>query len=155
MDRHLIGIVKGLFSLVPYPIPGNCLHKAYHSRDDLYALFRVMIQDFKAKNPQGVESSRNSMMGRLCYGLEGTKGDALTELQLLTNLHFILFAGYDTTKGSFCAFAHYLAEFPEMCEMLRKEVAEFSEPLDVDELIVECLFGRNLAHHGSLARASD
>jgi cytochrome P450 len=46
-----------------------------------------------------------------------------------------MFAGHDTTRGSFCAFAHYLNKFPNVLrKLLIEEVQSFSKPLDMDEL---------------------
>jgi cytochrome P450 len=84
------------------------------------------------------------MMGRLCYGVDD-KGNTLSDIQLVTNLQFITFAGYDTTKGSFCAFARYLTEYPALRELLREEVKFFSEPLNVDELKAAPLLNAFLA----------
>lgn len=73
------------------------------------------------------------MMGRLCYTVDD-EGQSLSDVQLVSNVQFLLFAGYDTTKGSFCSFAYYLKNRPDILALLREEVATFSEPLNFDQL---------------------
>ena len=92
-----------------------------------------MINDFKKENPPDSDVGQNSLMGRLCYGVDDD-GKTLTDDQLTTNLSFLLFAGHDTVKGSFCAFVHYLKEHPKVHRLLEEEVRQFSEPLDPAEL---------------------
>ena len=104
--------LAGFGSIVPYPIPGNCMYKGLQAQKELDSLLQKLIDDFKSKNPKGSSCSSSGaanndcMLGRLCYG--GSENDAdsdddnslITDRQLVTNLRFILFAGHDTTKVS-------------------------------------------------------
>ena len=105
--------LAGFGSIVPYPIPGNCMYKGLQAQKELDSLLQKLIDDFKSKNPKGSSCSSSGaanndcMLGRLCYGGDsGTDADnsddnndtLITDRQLVTNLRFILFAGHDTTK---------------------------------------------------------
>jgi cytochrome P450 len=133
LNRLFCTWVRGTFAIIPFPIPGTTLYNAHQAKRELASVLRGMVHHFKETNPPGTDGATTTMMGRLCYGLDD-EGKPLAEKQLIDNIQFILFAGHDTTKGSFCAFVHYLNKFPGIQKMLVKEVQAFSEPLDVDEL---------------------
>jgi cytochrome P450 len=125
---------EGFGSVIPVAwLPGTKVHKAHIARAEMFQILKRLVSDFKEKNPPGSPGVDNRMMGRLCYGVDD-EGEPLSEDQLITNIIFILFAGHDTTKGSFCAFAHYLTELPNVRSQLLEEVNTYSELLDVDEL---------------------
>lgn len=142
IDESLLVTLNGLFETwyagfatpLPFNIPGTSLAKAHAAKKELAAVLQGMVKDFKSRHPPGSPGAENKMMGRLCYTVDENSEPLLTDEQLITNIHFILFAGHDTTKGSFCSFVHYLVKFPKVHQLLAEEVAKFSEPLDIDEL---------------------
>ena len=91
------------------------------------------VEEFKAQNPPESEASQKSVLGRLVYSVDDD-GNPPTEAQLIDNIRFILFAGFDTTKSSFGAISLYLSEHPKVYELLVEEVQTFADPLDFDEL---------------------
>jgi cytochrome P450 len=135
---------EGFSSKIPFVLPGSKLQKAYVARAEMLQILQNMVNDFKKTNPPGSPGADNSMLGRLCYGVD-EDGKPLSDSQLTCNILFILFAGHDTTKGSFCAFAYYLTEHPKIKSILLEEAKTFSEPLDVDELKAAPLLNAFLA----------
>ena len=125
--------LTGFFAIMPYPIPGNRMYTAMQAKKELSDLLLNKVSEFRAENPMGTPLATKSLMGRLCYGIDDD-GQTLSDSQLVTNLIFIMFAGHDTTKGSFCGFVHYLNKYPSIEKLLVEEVQLFSEPLDMDEL---------------------
>jgi cytochrome P450 len=133
LDKQFSIWLEGFGAFIPFALPGTRLYSAHVAKKELMKILLRMINDFKAKNPAGSHGAENNMMGRLCYGVDD-EGKTLNDNQLVTNIQFVLFAGHDTTKGSFCAFAYFLTEHPKIRNMLIDEVKTFSEPLDVDQL---------------------
>ena len=125
--------LKGFASAIPIVVPGSRLYKAHQARQELHDILLTTINNFKTENPPESDVAKTTMMGRLCYGVDD-EGKTMTDTQLVTNTHFILFAGHDTTKGSFSAFVYYLTQYPKIRELLRQEVQTFAEPLDPNEL---------------------
>ena len=121
------------FMGLPIAVPGTALYEGNVAGDKALRLLQQMVDAFKSENPPGSPGAENSMMGRLCYGVDDD-GKTLTDEQLVTNIRFIMFAGHDTTKGSFSAFLHFLSGNPKLQAALREEVSGFSEPLNSDEL---------------------
>lgn len=144
----------GIVAWIPIPIPGNCFHKAMKARDELYKDIQRMVHEFKENNPPGCSSENTCMMGRLCYATD-EEGQYLSEDVLIQNLMLLMFAGHDTTKGSFGAFAHYLVENPKVCAMLREEVQSFAEPLNIDELKTAPILNAFLAECWRLVPPTD
>ena len=125
---------RGVVTPIPYALPGTKLYKAHQARKQLIRIMTEMVNKFKAKNPSDSPEACKTMMGRLCYGIDDETGLPLNDKQLVSNILFILFAGHDTTRGSFCAFANYLVEYPQIRGLLKEEVISFSEPLNCEEL---------------------
>lgn len=123
--------VKGF--LFPLKIPGLPLAEAHEAKNQLTMILLRMVNEFKKENPPTSPGAKATMMGRLCYAVDD-EGKPLSDSQLITNIRFILFAGHDTTKGSFCAFAHYLKRNPEIRDQLLEEVSSFKDPLEFEEL---------------------
>jgi cytochrome P450 len=139
VDEELLETLNKLFeqwevgfsAVFPFKLPGTALTIGHQGKEGLDKTLMQMIDDFKIQNPPGSPGAESSMMGRLCYD-----DDPLTDSQIASNIRFIVFAGHDTTKGSFCAFAHFLSKEldSKTRSMLMDEVQSFQEPLDPDEL---------------------
>ena len=97
-----------------------------------------------------MQSAKDGMLGRLLSSVDDD-GNPLTETQLIDNLLFLIFAGFDTTKSSFGSLWFNLLEHPDICDMLHKEVQGFSDPLDADELKSAPLLNAVLAETWRLA----
>ena len=97
--------INGLMG-VPIAIPGTALYKGHAAGKNLCKLIQQMVDKFKSENPPGSSVAENSMMGRLCYGVD-EDGKTLTDEQLTTNIRFIMFAGHDTTKVSYQDFLSF------------------------------------------------
>jgi (+)-abscisic acid 8'-hydroxylase len=145
---------EGFMAIIPFAIPGTRLYNAHRAGKEIASLLQKMVDDFKSKNLHGSPGAKTSMMGRLCYGVDDD-GKTLTDEQLAENIRFIIFAGHDTTKGSFCGFVHYLAQYPKLRVMLTDEVKGFSEPLDVDQLKAAPLLNAFLAETWRMVPPTD
>jgi len=78
-------------------------------------------------NPKKVKTS---FLGRLIYGTD-ENGARLTDIEMKTNIIFILFAGHDTTYASMGTFLHYLTKLqPHVHDALVEEARNVKEPLD-------------------------
>eukprot|EP00592_Proboscia_alata_P000415 CAMPEP_0194369064 /NCGR_PEP_ID=MMETSP0174-20130528/17318_1 /TAXON_ID=216777 /ORGANISM="Proboscia alata, Strain PI-D3" /LENGTH=190 /DNA_ID=CAMNT_0039145771 /DNA_START=636 /DNA_END=1205 /DNA_ORIENTATION=- len=126
--------LMGFTALHPFAIPGTILYKAHQAKSEIFRLLKEMINDFRTNNPPESDASKTTLMGRLCYTLDDNGNNMLSDQQLVDNIHLFLFAGHDTTKGSYGAFVHYLNKYPKIHNMLREEADTFSDPLHFDEL---------------------
>ena len=127
--------MDGFRAIVPFNIPGTQYARGLYFKNELGKLLKEMIEDFKAQNPPESQAAQKSVMGRLCYAVD-EDGNTPTEAQLVDNLRFFLFAGFDTTKGSFGGISHFLKQNPKAEAFLAEEVQKFpmDGPLDVDQI---------------------
>lgn len=137
LARLFEGWVDG-FRAVPFKLPGGRLQRAHRFKQEIFGIFREMINKFKAHNPppEPGQPPYKSILGRLCYVVDND-GNMPTEKVLMDNLLFLLFAGFDTTKGSFGAIFHNLNEHPHALEALLEEVKGLDlaeDDPDVDQL---------------------
>lgn len=145
----------GFSAMLPFKMPGTALWTGHQGKAGLDKVLMQIIDDFRTRNPPGsagAAAQAGSMLGRLCYD-----DDALTDSQIAANIRFIVFAGHDTTKGSFCAFAHFLLNEldPTLRSKLIEEVSSFREPLDPDELKSAPILNAFLAETWRLAPPLD
>ena len=131
--RLFEGWLKGFESVIPIALPGTAYAKGLVFKDKLGDILKNMILDFKTKNPPDSKAATSSVMGRLCYSVDDN-GNPPTEDQLVDNLRFFLFAGFDTTKGSFGAITHFIMQNQEVYKLLTDEANAFAEPMDYDAL---------------------
>jgi len=139
------GWVSG-FRAVPIRIPGLDLARAHHYKQQIFAVFREMIDEYKAANPPPSKEDgklgdhkcqHKSVLGRLIYSVDDD-GNMPSDQTLMDNLLFFTFAGFDTTKASLGALFHYLKLNPKAEEALAKEVRGFSgQAIDADQLKYE------------------
>mmetsp|Transcript_45331 Transcript_45331/g.109775 ORF Transcript_45331/g.109775 Transcript_45331/m.109775 type:complete len:544 (-) Transcript_45331:77-1708(-) len=126
--------LDGFNAPIPLKIPGTALAKAHKFKKALQEILIEMINEFKETNPPDSPLTKKSVMGRLCYATD-ENGNLPSEKVLVDNLYLFIFAGFDTTKGSFGGFLHFLNENPRVQELLVEEVKEFDATvLDVDQL---------------------
>ena len=110
------------------------LSTAHYYKRELGNVLKEMIGEFKAQNPPDSDAAEKSVMGRLCYAVD-EEGNMPTEHQLVDNLRFFLFAGFDTTKASFGGISHFLKQDPKLEALLVEEVKGFQQDtLDIDRL---------------------
>lgn len=127
---------KGFNAQIPFRIPGTALAKAHKYKDELGLVLLEMVNEFKNKNPPDSPTAKTSVLGRLCYSVD-EDGNLPSDTVLIDNLRFFLFAGFDTTKGSFAAISHFLKQHPKAEELLVAEVQKLKDEdavLDVDQL---------------------
>jgi len=127
------GWINGMDTIIPFALPFTPLAKSYQCKNKLGKLLREMIAEFKAQARPEHESTRKSLLGRLVYSVD-EDGNPPTEAQMIDNILFIIFAGFDTTKSSFGAISLYLTENRTIYQLLVEEVSGFADPLDFDEL---------------------
>jgi len=129
--------VDGFRGIVPLPISGTRYGRGLSFKNELGDLLKQMISDFKIQNPPESKAAKTSVMGRLCYAVD-ENGKAPTEEQLVDNLRFFLFAGFDTTKASFGGISHFPKQNTKAEALLVEEVQKFPQddgiPLNVDEM---------------------
>lgn len=145
LARNFEGWISG-FRSFPIRIPGLGLARAHHCKEELFKVFREMIDEYKALYPppskgdgdcDNSNCQNKSVLGRIIYSVD-EDGNMPSEKTLLDNLLFFTFAGFDTTKASFGAITHYLQRYPKAEEALREEISGFSgQELDVDRLKYE------------------
>lgn len=143
LARLFEGWIDG-FRALPFRFPGGKLNKAHGYKEEMFAIFREMIDEFKVQHPPPSESNENpqkqhkSVLGRLVYAVD-EDGNMPSDEVLMDNLLFFLFAGFDTTKASFGAIFHFLKQHPSAREALVQEIRGYSseEEIDVDELKFE------------------
>lgn len=136
MDKLIVlfeGWIAGFSAKIPYDLPGTAARQAHLNRRQLGEEVSKMVAEFKAQNPPDSEAAKTTVMGRLCYAVD-EDGNPPTHEQLVDNLRFFLFAGFDTTKASFGALATYINKYPQMEAALVEEVRTLKDPLDVDQL---------------------
>ena len=73
------------------------------------------------------------MMGRICYSVY-EEGNPITVEAILDNILTMVFAGHDTTNKSMGTALYYLDQNPDIKSAIAKEVRNFQEPLDFDEM---------------------
>ena len=127
------GWVKGFELTIPIEYPGGALHRGHKYKHRLERVLSDMVKEFKKKHPIDSDMARSSVLGRLCYS-QDDDGKLPSDKVLLENLRSFLFAGFDTTKGTFGALSHYLTKHSDIRELLVEEVKSFREPLNAEEL---------------------
>jgi len=130
------GWIAGTLAPIPFNIPGTTLAKGLKFKRALSVELQNLIDEFKAQYPPDSPNAKTSVLGRLCYAVD-ENGNNPTDEQVLDNLRFFVFAGFDTTKGSFGGIAHFLKENPYAEETLVQEIQSFGSPdnpLDIDQL---------------------
>lgn len=125
--------VKGFRTLLPFAsIPP--LSTSHYYKRELGKVLKEMVEEFKAHNSPGTDRAKKSVMGRLCYAVDDD-GNMPTEVQLIDNLRFFLFAGFDTTKASFGNISHFLKQDPKLEALLAEEAKGLAQgSLDIDQL---------------------
>lgn len=133
LSRYFEGWINGMDTRIPLELPFTPLGHAHKCKQKLGQLLSEMIAEFKALHAPNDEAAKKSVLGRLVYSVD-ENGQPPTDAQLVDNIRFILFAGFDTTKSSFGAIAHFLMQNPPVLELLVQEVQGFADPLDFDQL---------------------
>ena len=90
--------LAGFASPHSFPIPGTLFYKAMNAKARMENIIGELIEDFKLRhhNIDNDENQSNkvktSFLGRLIYGTD-ENGARLTDIEMKTNIIFILFAG--------------------------------------------------------------
>lgn len=127
--------LDGFMSPFPLKIPGTTFYKAMKARERIMKTMTHLINKFREKNPEGSDRASNTMMGRICYGLD-ENGNRLSEDELRDNVFLLIFSAHDTTHMSMASALYHLFHQSAVREEIKKEVEKLTrkDELDFDEL---------------------
>jgi retinoid hydroxylase len=114
-------------------VPGWKFDRAMKARDRIMDTIERLMEKFLKENPADSERAKTTVMGRMMYAT-GDDGISLNREEIKDNLLNLIFAGHDTTYASINTVLHHVSQNPHVEAALRKEVSQFQEPLDLEEI---------------------
>ncbi|MBV5261120.1 cytochrome P450 [Synechococcus moorigangaii CMS01] len=118
-------LTQGLFAF-PIRLPFTTYGKALKARDKLLDHIEKAIA-LRRENP------RNDALGLLLQSRD-EEGNALSDVEIKVQALLMLFAGHETTTSMLVSAAMALAQNPAVLAQARQEQAQFSEPLDFEQI---------------------
>ncbi|WP_024546087.1 cytochrome P450 [Picosynechococcus sp. NKBG15041c] len=125
LSEIFTALTQGLFAF-PIRLPFTTYGKALKARDQLLKHIEQAIAS-RRQNP------RNDALGLLLQSRD-EDGNALSDAEIKVQALLMLFAGHETTTSMLISAAMALAQNPKVLAQARQEQAQFSEPLDFEQL---------------------
>ena len=116
LAHHFDIFLKGVIHF-PIYIPGTTFYRASKSGDALKEEIRLVARQRRAALDKKMESHRKDLLSHLLVTADES-GKLLSESEIVDNMLMLLFVSHETTTSAMTCVIKYLAEMPEVYEMV-------------------------------------
>jgi cytochrome P450 len=127
LSEAFINVNEGLGAVLRWNIPGMKFHKGLKGKLKLHQYFAEQIPLRRAED-------NDDMLSFMCKETD-EEGNHYSDIDIIQNAAFLLFAAHDTTTSVLCHLMMYLGQNPEWTERLRQEsLALGKDSLEYEDL---------------------
>ncbi|KAK7247268.1 hypothetical protein RIF29_42148 [Crotalaria pallida] len=133
LSTHFGEFLKGIVGF-PINLPGTRFHRAMKAANAIREETKMIIKKRKVELKEKRVSPTQDLLSHLLVTPD-TSGRFMTKMEIIDNILLLLFAGHDTSKSVLSSVMKYLAELPEVYELVLKEQLEISKGKEAGQLL--------------------
>ncbi|KAH8523030.1 hypothetical protein H0E87_003622 [Populus deltoides] len=133
LAHHFDIFLKGVIHF-PIYVPGTPFYRASKAADAIKEELRLIARRRREALDKKMESHRKDLLSHLLVTTDAS-GKLLSESEIVDNMLMLLFASHDTTTSAMTCVMKYLAELPEVYEMVLREQLDIAKSKEAGELL--------------------
>ncbi|KAH8523032.1 hypothetical protein H0E87_003624 [Populus deltoides] len=133
LAHHFDIFRKGVIHF-PIYIPGTTFYRASKSGDALKEEIRLVARQRRAALDKKMESHRKDLLSHLLVTVDES-GKLLSESEIVDNMLMLLTVSHESTTLAMTCVIKYLAEMPEVYEMVLREQLDIAKSKEAGELL--------------------
>ncbi|XP_011048247.1 PREDICTED: beta-amyrin 28-oxidase-like [Populus euphratica] len=133
LAHHFDIFLKGVIHF-PIYVPGTPFYRASKAADAIKEELRLIARKRREALDKKMESHRKDLLSHLLVTTDAS-GKLLSESEIVDNMLMLLFASHDTTTSAMTCVMKYLAELPEVYQMVLREQLDIAKSKEAGELL--------------------